>query len=58
MPNPEQSDQSDDDESISEEKQSEQSNANDFSEVKLSTRHAAFLRKIKDEWYLQYSTQN
>jgi hypothetical protein len=31
----------------------------DFSAVKLATKHAAFLRKCKDEkWVVHYSTQN
>ena len=32
---------------------------NDFKKLKLSTKHAAFLRKRDDEgWFLHYSTQN
>ena len=45
---------------MNEEKESEAGNSNaDFKELKLTTKHAAFLRKRDGEgWFLHYSTQN
>ena len=43
----------------SEEDKSEESEAPDFQEVKLISKHAAFLRKSnQNKFYLHYSTQN